>query len=255
MNVAVVRNHAVEWHRLPGDEPSVRVSTEVKRSGIERSEPCEATYLQQGLQGHGEVLARSRLSDSLLSCLQANPVQAVLFSYAHDALERACVIRQDESFKDLPIVLLAHDLFPARRKTQEDLRQQLSSLLNGQTEGQDTSRRLHVDRRAREIWLERTYHSCSPMEFRLLLFFLQYPRIVFCREELVRRVRVGKGQVDTRIIDVLIRRLRRKIEVRAQSPRNLRTVPKLGYLFDYQGDTFMDVETKTPVPCWASYQL
>jgi DNA-binding response OmpR family regulator len=89
------------------------------------------------------------------------------------------------------------------------------------------------------------------MEFRLFLFLLQYPRIVFCREELVKRARLAEGPVDARIIDVLIRRLRRKIEVIAQAPRNLRTVQRLGYLFDYEGDTFIDVETNTPIQPWA----
>jgi DNA-binding winged helix-turn-helix (wHTH) protein len=222
MKVALIRNDVVEWRSLADDIP-------------------------------WSVPVESRRSETLISHLHENPVEAVLGTNTTEGLERACAIRKDESFVDLPIVVLAPDQFPAllSRKVQEDLRQQWTSLWTNSQDSVYPPRRLHVDQRAREIWMEGTYQCCSPMEFRLFLFLLQYPRIVFCREELVKRARLAEGPVDARIIDVLIRRLRRKIEVIAQAPRNLRTVQRLGYLFDYEGDTFIDVETNTPIQPWA----
>ena len=48
----------------------------------------------------------------------------------------------------------------------------------------------------------------GPTEFRLLEFFLQHPRRVFSREELLEQVWEMRGDINTRTVDVHVRRLR-----------------------------------------------
>jgi DNA-binding winged helix-turn-helix (wHTH) protein len=216
MKVAVISNEVVEWRALTGSEPT---------------------------------LSALWHRDNLLSLLEENAAEAIMFMDVPEGLELACTLRRCETYQGRPIALLSSD--PTSRsdsqKPRGDCGHYLMSTCSA-PELNDKPRRLRVDRRAREIWVDNGYHSCSPMEFRLLLFFLQYPRIVFSREELVKRVRLEESLVDARIIDVLVLRLRRKIEASAESPRCLRTVPRLGYVFEYNGDSFIDVETNTPLP-------
>jgi two-component system phosphate regulon response regulator PhoB len=81
-----------------------------------------------------------------------------------------------------------------------------------------------VQRNARPIHL-------GPTEFRLLEFFMQHPRRVFSREELLDAVWGPDIHVEPRTVDVHIRRLRKSIN----APDELdvvRTVRAAGYALD-----------------------
>ncbi len=83
-----------------------------------------------------------------------------------------------------------------------------------------------VRRNARELHL-------GPTEFRLLRFFLENPRRVFSREQLLDRVWGRDVYVEPRTVDVHIRRLRKAIN----GPRErdlIRTVRSAGYALDVQ---------------------
>lgn len=69
-------------------------------------------------------------------------------------------------------------------------------------------------------------------EFNLLVAFLNSPKRVLSREELLIATRVHDQEVFDRTIDVLILRLRRKLEHNASSPRYLKTERGVGYIFD-----------------------
>jgi DNA-binding response OmpR family regulator len=113
----------------------------------------------------------------------------------------------------------------------------------------DIARRFIVDQRAREIILNGRRMTCSPMEFRLLLFFLRYPGIVFSRDELVRRTKGSDNPIDSRIIDVLVRRIRQKIE-RGKAPLSLRSIRGFGYIFVNDRDGFVDAITGKEFLAW-----
>jgi DNA-binding response OmpR family regulator len=82
-----------------------------------------------------------------------------------------------------------------------------------------------VYRDGKEISLTRT-------EFRLLCELATSPNKVFARETLLDRV-WGYGYFgDGRLVDVHVRRLRTKIEVRPEEPQYVVTVRGLGYRFD-----------------------
>ncbi len=77
---------------------------------------------------------------------------------------------------------------------------------------------------------DRSIHL-GPTEFRLLEFFLQHPRRVFSREELLDAVWGADIHVEPRTVDVHIRRLRKSIN----GPDELdvvRTVRAAGYALD-----------------------
>ena len=71
----------------------------------------------------------------------------------------------------------------------------------------------------------------GPTEFRLLRHFLQNPRRVFSREQLLDRVWGHDAELELRTVDVHIRRLRRALNAHGGSDL-LRTVRSVGYALD-----------------------
>lgn len=88
----------------------------------------------------------------------------------------------------------------------------------------DLAARLCVDAQGRELALTRA-------EFTLLAALAQQPRRVLSRDALTFAVAGRAAEPDDRSIDVLISRLRRKIETAPKTPRLILTVPGEGYRF------------------------
>lgn len=68
-------------------------------------------------------------------------------------------------------------------------------------------------------------------EFRLLETFVRHPRRVWSRDELLEQTRSLDTEVFDRTIDVLILRLRRKIEANPKHPQYICTERGIGYTF------------------------
>lgn len=73
--------------------------------------------------------------------------------------------------------------------------------------------------------------ALGPTEYRLLKFFMEHPRRVFSRGQLLDSVWGTGSEIEERTVDVHIRRLRKAIEVDgADDP--IRTVRSAGYSFE-----------------------
>lgn len=69
-------------------------------------------------------------------------------------------------------------------------------------------------------------------EFNLLLAFVRAPRQVLSREQLLSASRVHTEEVFDRCVDVLVLRLRRKLEMDPSGPKLIRTERGVGYALD-----------------------
>jgi len=72
----------------------------------------------------------------------------------------------------------------------------------------------------------------SNAEFRLLSIFLQTPRHLFSRDQLVERARGRTMDVFERSIDLLVSRLRQKLAQDPLAPSMIKTVRGAGYMFN-----------------------
>jgi two-component system phosphate regulon response regulator PhoB len=99
--------------------------------------------------------------------------------------------------------------------------------VKGQLEFHDIEMDLAAHRVSRN---DRRVHL-GPTEFRLLEFFMQHPRRVFSREELLDAVWGPDIHVEPRTVDVHIRRLRKSINGRDELDV-VRTVRTAGYALD-----------------------
>lgn len=75
-------------------------------------------------------------------------------------------------------------------------------------------------------------------EFNLLVALLGKPREVLTREKLLSASRVHEEEVYDRSIDVLVLRLRRKLEEDPSEPQLIKTVRGIGYMLDTDVDTY-----------------
>jgi two-component system phosphate regulon response regulator PhoB len=97
--------------------------------------------------------------------------------------------------------------------------------------GQLTFHDIEMDLMSHRIRRNNRSVHLGPTEFRLLEFFIQHPRRVFSREELLNAVWGPDIHVEPRTVDVHIRRLRKSLN----GPDELdvvRTVRTAGYALD-----------------------
>ena len=90
---------------------------------------------------------------------------------------------------------------------------------------------LKVNKETREVFLkDELITNLTPKEFDLLYFFVQHPRQVFSREQLLERVWGYQFYGDERTVDVHIKRLRKKLE--NDTYTLFHTVWGVGYKFE-----------------------
>ena len=94
--------------------------------------------------------------------------------------------------------------------------------------------RFLLNKETREVGVDgQPVQGLTPKEFDLLLFFLQHPKQVFSREQLLERVWGYQFYGDERTVDVHIKRLRKKI---AGGEAFFHTVWGVGYKFEEHAD-------------------
>lgn len=92
-----------------------------------------------------------------------------------------------------------------------------------------------VDFEAHRVEADGTQVEPTELELRLLRFFVDNPKRVVSREELLENVWEVSRQVHTRTIDNFIVRLRRLFEEDPANPRYFKTVRGVGYRFEPDG--------------------
>ncbi len=71
----------------------------------------------------------------------------------------------------------------------------------------------------------------TSMEFDLLKVFVDKPRVVLTRDQLIDQARGTRAIIGDRAIDVHVMRLRKKIEPDKNKPRFIKTIHGIGYCF------------------------
>src|SRR3569623_1682583 len=100
--------------------------------------------------------------------------------------------------------------------------------------GEEAARVRGLETGAHRVRRGGTAIPLGPTEFRLLRHFLEHPRHVFSRERLIAAVWEHDSEIDSRTVDVHIRRLRKAMS--GTGPDLIRTVRSAGYSLDSDGD-------------------
>jgi len=89
---------------------------------------------------------------------------------------------------------------------------------------------LELDKTSHRVTATNAPLKLSPMEYQLLLVFMQNPERVYSRAQLIDRLRGSDGDIEERTIDVHIRRLRKVLEPSGHH-HLIQTVRGSGYRF------------------------
>ena len=156
-------------------------------------------------------------------------------------------IRKDTSFKNLPVIMLTAkgeeedkikgldsgaDHYLTKPFSYNELLARIKAILR-RSDPKTVSDTLEfddlrLDRLEKRVFRDTIEIQLGPTEFRLLEFFLTNPKRVFTRDQILENVWPNNINVETRTIDVHIRRLRKSININ-NNKELIRTVRSSGY--------------------------
>jgi len=206
--------------------------------------------VQHNLKKNGFVVSSSENGNDGLKELKKFQPDLLLLDWMLpdlSGIEICKNIRKDNSFKNLPVIMLTakgeeEDKIKGLNSGVDDyltkpfsfnelmarikavLRRSNPNTVSDNLEFED----LVLDRIEKRVYRDKKEIQLGPTEFRLLEFFLVNPKRVYSRDQILENVWPNNINVESRTIDVHIRRLRKSINI--QNKKELiRTVRSSGY--------------------------
>ena len=208
------------------------------------------TLLTYNLQKEGYKVSSSSNGEEALSSIKEKKPDLVLLDWMLPDLSGIDVcksLRRDKNYKNLPIIMLTAkgeeedkvkglesgvDDYITKPFGFNELMARIKALLrrsDPKTVSDDLIfEDLKLDRTERRVFRDNNEIHLGPTEFRLLEFFLLNPRRVFSRDQILESVWPNNINVESRTIDVHIRRLRQSINLSGKKEL-VRTVRSAGY--------------------------
>ena len=157
------------------------------------------------------------------------------------------ILKKEKKFKDIPIIMLTakgedEDKIKGLNSGADDyitkpfsfpellarikalLRRSKPSLVSDIVEFED----LKVDRLTRRVFRKNKEIHLGPKEYDLINFFIKNPKRVYSRDLILENIWTNNINVETRTVDVHIRRLRQTINIKG-TKELIRTVRSAGY--------------------------
>jgi two-component system phosphate regulon response regulator PhoB len=220
---------------------------------VVEDEAALATMLRYNLEKQGfRVEEATDGQEALTRIAEAQP-DLVLLDWMlpqMSGLEVCRQIRRRSATRDLPVIMVTArtddqdavrglntgaDDYIAKPFSMDALLARIRALLRRSNslpvKGQLTFHDITMDLASHRVQRNGRPVHLGPTEFRLLEFFLQHPRRVFSREELLDAVWGPDIHVEPRTVDVHIRRLRKSINATGELDI-VRTVRAAGYALD-----------------------
>ena len=206
--------------------------------------------VQHNLEKEGFVVSSSTNGNDGLKELKKFEPNLLLLDWMLPDLSGIDVcksLRRDKNYKNLPIIMLTAkgeeedkvkglesgvDEYITKPFGFNELMARIKALLrrsDPKTVSDDLIfEDLKLDRTERRVFRDNNEIHLGPTEFRLLEFFLLNPKRVFSRDQILESVWPNNINVESRTIDVHIRRLRQSINLSGKKEL-VRTVRSAGY--------------------------
>ena len=220
---------------------------------VVEDEAALATMLRYNLEKQGFRVEEAADGQEALTRIAETQPDLVLLDWmlpAMSGLEVCRQIRRRATTRDLPVIMVTArvedqdavrglntgaDDYITKPFSIEFLLARMRALLRRSNsvpvKGQLSFHDLEMDLSAHRVTRNGRRLVLGPTEFRLLEFFLQHPKRVFSREELLDAVWGKDIHVEPRTVDVHIRRLRKSINGAGELDV-VRTVRTAGYALD-----------------------
>jgi len=206
--------------------------------------------VQHNLEKEGFIVASSENGNEGLKQLKKFEPNLLLLDWMLpdlSGIEICKNIRKDNKFKTLPIIMLTakgeeEDKIKGLESGVDDyltkpfsykellarikavLRRSNPNMVSDSLEYED----LLLDRIEKRVFRDNSEIKLGPTEFRLLEFFLTNPKRVYTRDQILENVWPNNVNVESRTIDVHIRRLRQSVNLDSKKEL-IRTVRSSGY--------------------------
>ena len=217
---------------------------------IIEDEPSIIQLVQHNLEKEGFIVSSSENGNEGLKQLKKFEPNLLLLDWMLpdlSGIEICKNIRKDNKFKSLPIIMLTakgeeEDKIKGLDSGVDDyltkpfsfnellarikavLRRSNPEIVSDNLEYED----LFLDIIEKRVFRNNEEIKLGPTEFRLLEFFLMNPKRVYSRDQILENVWPNNVNVESRTIDVHIRRLRQSINIDDQKEL-IRTVRSSGY--------------------------
>jgi two-component system phosphate regulon response regulator PhoB len=220
---------------------------------IVEDEPAQVTNLRYNLERQGFRVEEAADGQQALTRIAEAQPDLVLLDCMLPVISGIDVcrnIRRRSATRDLPVIMVSArvedqdavrgldsgaDDYITKPYNMESLLARMRALLRRSnsvpTKGRLVFHDISMDLAAHRVQRNGRAVHLGPTEFRLLEFFMQHPRRVFSREELLDAVWGQDIHVEPRTVDVHIRRLRKSINGDGELDV-VRTVRAAGYALD-----------------------
>lgn len=211
------------------------------------------TLLKYNLEKEGYKFEFSDSGEEALKSIRKKVPDLVLLDWMLPDLSGIDIckqIKKDNRLKSIPVIMLTakgeeHDKirgfetgaddYVTKPFSHKELSLRISSLLKRSkpqlNEETATFKDLKIDRKTRRVFRDTKEIKLGPTEYKLLDFFIKNPTRVYSREQLLNQVWGEQIHVESRTVDVHIRRLRKVINFDGR-PDLIRTVRSAGYSLD-----------------------
>lgn len=219
---------------------------------VVEDEDALALMLKYNLEKEGyDVIVQSR-GNKVLNDVEKNQPSVILLDWMlpeMSGVEICKLIRSKPDIKNIPIIMLTakgeeEDKIKGLSAGADDyvtkpfsvpellarVKAQLRRAPEPQTEKELTFEDIKMDLVEKKVFRNDVYIHLGPTEFRLLKMLMETPGKVFSREFLLKNVWGNNIYVESRTVDVHIRRLRRALN--EHGPDYIRTVRATGYAID-----------------------
>ncbi len=217
---------------------------------IIEDEPSIIQLVQHNLEKNGFIISSSLNGNDGLKELKKFQPDLLLLDWMlpdFSGIEICKNIRKDNSFKNLPVIMLTAkgeeedkikgldsgvDDYLTKPFSFNELMARIKAVLRRSNPNTVSDNLkfddLMLDRIEKRVFRDGQEIKLGPTEFRLLDFFLTNPKRVYSRDQILESVWPNNVNVESRTIDVHIRRLRQSVNLKNKREL-IRTVRSSGY--------------------------
>ncbi|MEY3751666.1 MAG: phosphate regulatory protein [Pseudomonadota bacterium] len=211
------------------------------------------TLIKYNLEKEGFKVFCSETGEDALKIIKEKTPDLVILDWMLPDTSGIDVCRQikiDKKFKNIPVLILTAkgepddkikglevgaDDYVTKPFNNKELLLRIKSLIKRSKpsllEDLGIFKDLKIDRITRKVFRENKEIKLGPIEYKLLDFLIKSPQRVYSREQLLNNVWGENINVETRTVDVHIRRLRKAINIDKKNDL-IRTVRSSGYSLD-----------------------
>jgi DNA-binding winged helix-turn-helix (wHTH) protein len=176
---------------------------------------------------------------------EVHPIETLSFLRSRDLCVRAAIVRSESE--------LCLSGVPAEGGLADSF-WRFRGLFRANADSNRARRHVLIDLRGRELSIAGRSSTFSPAEFRLLVLLMRYPDLVFSRQELLHRICSKTPFVHPNSVNVMVRRIRSRIEWDPRAPDLLQNAYGLGYFLNGSIDSFTDRITGESFVTWPRHE-